>query len=131
MAALVLTSDEVAELLIGAGGQGWTIVTMGAIAVAESGRNAYAINVNHSPKKPSHRSIDVGLYQINSFFNPRHAIKDLLDPAFNTRVALQVLADAGGPPEGYERWNAYRAGAHVPNVAASRAAARRLGVKGV
>ena len=131
MAALVLTSDEVAELLIQAGGRGWTVVTMGGIVAAESGRNAYAINVNHSPDKPSHRSIDVGLYQINSFFNPQHAIEQLLDPVYNTRVALQVLAGAGGPPKGYRRWNAFRAGLHVPHLAESRAAARRLGVKGV
>ena len=131
MATLVLTSDEVAELLIREGGRGWTVVTMGGIVVAESGRDAYAINVNHSPDKPSHRSIDVGLYQINSFFNSRHAIEDLLDPVYNTRVALDVLADAGGPPKGYRRWNAFRSGLHVPHLAESRAAARRLGVKGV
>ena len=131
MAALVLSSDEVAELLIQEGGRGWTVVTMGGIVVVESGRNAYAINVNHSPDKPSHRSIDVGLYQINSYYNPRHTIENLLDPAYNTRVALEVLADAGGPPKGYRRWNAFRAGLHVPHLAESRAAARRLGVKGV
>jgi Lysozyme like domain len=74
MATLVLTSDEVAELLVQAGAQGWTVVTMGAIAVPESGRNGYAINVNDSPEKPSHRSLDVGLFQINTFFNPKHAI---------------------------------------------------------
>lgn len=131
MAALVLTADEVAELLIEEGAEGWTVVTMGGIVVAESGRNAYAVNVNHSPDKPSHRSIDVGLFQINSFFNPRHKIRDLFDPRYNTRVALRVLADAGGPPSGYRRWNAYQAGLHVPHLAEARAAARRLGVKGV
>jgi hypothetical protein len=131
MAALLLTSDEIAELLIEAGGKGWTVVTMGAIAAAESGRNAYAINVNHSPEKASHRSIDVGLFQINSFFNPRHAIKDLLDPSYNTRVALAVLAGAGGPPTGYRRWNAYTANMHTAHLSEARAAARRKGVSGI
>jgi hypothetical protein len=131
MAALMLTSDAIAELLVAAGGKGWTVVTMGAIAAAESGRNAYAVNVNHSPEKASHRSIDVGLFQINSFFNPRHTIKDLLDPRYNTRVALAVLADAGGPPAGYRRWNAYTAGLHTAHLSESRAAARRQGVNGV
>jgi len=128
VAKLMLSSDDVAQLLIRAGGQGWTVVTMGAIAVPESGRNAYAINVNHSPEKPSHRSIDIGLFQINTFFNAQHAIKDLLDPEYNTRIALQILAGAGGPPKGYGRWNAYTAGLHHPHLAEARAAARRLGV---
>ncbi len=131
MASLLLTSDEIAQLLIATGGTGWTVVTMGAIAAAESGRNAYAVNVNHSPEKPSHRSIDVGLFQINTFFNPRHAIKDLLDPRYNTRVALAVLADAGGPPTGYRRWNVYKAGLHTAHLPEARAAARRHGVDGV
>ena len=126
-----MTSDDVATILINEGGRGWTVVTMGAIAVPESGRDAYAINVNHSPEKPSHRSIDVGLFQINTFFNPQHTITDLLDPEYNTRVALRVLAGAGGPPSGYSRWNAYKAGLHVPHLPEARAAARRLGVSGV
>jgi hypothetical protein len=131
MAKLMATPDEIAQLLARAGAQGWTVVTMGAIAVAESGRNAYAVNVNHSPEKPSHRSIDVGLFQINTFFNPQHAIKDLLDPEYNVGVALRILASAGGPPSGYARWNTYKAGAHTPYLTEARAAARRIGVPGV
>jgi hypothetical protein len=128
---LMLTSDEVAELLVQAGAQGWTVVTMGAIAVPESGRNGYAINVNDAPEKPSHRSLDVGLFQINTFFNPKHAIRDLLDPTYNTRVALGILAGAGGPPAGYRRWNAFIAGLHTPHLPEARAAARRVGVTSV
>lgn len=131
MASLLLTSDEIADLLIRTGGQGWTIVTMGAIAAAESARNAYAVNVNHSPEKPSHRSVDVGLFQINSFYHPRHAIKDLLDPRYNTRLALAILTAAGGPPAGYRRWNAYTAGLHTVHLSEARAAAQRQGVTGV
>jgi hypothetical protein len=131
MAKLMVTSDEIAQLLVGAGAQGWTVVTMGAIAVPESGRNAYAVNVNHSPDKPSHRSIDVGLFQINTFYNPKQAIKDLLDPEYNVRAALQILASAGGPPNGYARWNTYKAGSHAPHLTEARAAARRIGVPGV
>ena len=131
MAKLILTSDEVAELLVQEGAQGWTVVTMGGIAVPESGRDAYAVNVNHSPDKPSHRSIDVGLFQINTFFNPQHAISDLLDPSYNTRVALRILTGAGGPPAGYRRWNAFNAGLHKPHLPEARAAARRVGVQGV
>jgi hypothetical protein len=131
MAKLMVTADEIAQLLVRSGAKGWTVVTLGAIAVPESGRNAYAVNVNHSPEKPSHRSIDVGLFQINTFYNPQHAIKDLLDPEYNARVALQILASAGGPPNGYGRWNTYKAGSHTPYVTESRAAARRAGVQGV
>src|SRR5262245_56573616 len=104
---------------------------MGGIAVPESGRNAYAVNVNHSPGKPSHRSLDVGLFQISTFFNPKHPIRDLLDPIYNTRVALEILAGAGGPPDGYRRWNAFNSGLHKPYLAEARAAARRVGVNGV
>ena len=131
MAKLILTSDQVASALVEQGAKGWTVVTLGAIAVPESGRNAYAVNVNDSPDKPSHRSLDLGLFQINTFWNPTHAIADLLDPAYNTRVALQILAGAGGPPKGYERWNAYKAGLHQPHLSEARAAARRLGVAGI
>jgi hypothetical protein len=131
MAKLMLTSDQVAQLLIQCGAQGWTVVTMGSITVPESNRNAYAINVNDSPEKPSHRSIDVGLFQINTFWNPTHAVTDLLDPEYNTKVALQILAASGGPPKGYARWNTYVAGVHTPHLPEARAAAKRMGVKDV
>ena len=131
MAKLMLTSDQVATVLVEQGAKGWAVVTMGAIAVPESGRNAYAVNVNDSPDKPSHRSLDVGLFQINTFWNPTHPIADLLDPAYNTEFAVQILAVAGGPPRATSDGTPTRPACSRADVPEARAAARRLGVAGV
>lgn len=128
MAHLPLEVDDVTMHLLAEGAAGWTVVTMGAIAMAESGRDGYAVNVNHSPGQPSHRSLDIGLFQINTFWNPNHTIRDLLGPVYNVRTALAILRAAGGPGDGYNRWNTYRAGAHLPFLHECRESAQRLGV---
>jgi Lysozyme like domain len=129
MAHLLLTADDVARLLVAEGATGWTVVTMGAICAAESGRDAYAVNVNHAPGQAWHRSLDVGMFQVNTFFNSTQKISELLDPEWNTTIALKILADAGGPPVGYMRWNAYRNGMYRPYLPECRDAANRIGVK--
>lgn len=129
MAHLLHSADDVARLLVAEGATGWTVVTMGAICAAESNRDAYAINVVHAPGKDWHRSLDVGLFQINTFFNPVHKIFGLLDPQWNTGVALSILDDAGGPPDGYRRWNVYKSGTFRPFVPECRDAANRAGIK--
>jgi hypothetical protein len=147
MAHLNLTADDIARLLVAEGATGWTVVTMGAICAAESGRDAYAVNVNHAPGSPPyrdpktgkwvdgkpaepwHRSLDVGLFQVNTFFNPVQKIAELLDPRYNTALALAILHDAGGPPTGYMRWKAYEKGTYRPYMPECRDAANRIGVK--
>jgi len=125
---LQLNADDVARLLVKEGATGWAVVTMGAIAAAESGRDAYNLSVVHAPGKAWHRSVDQGLYQVSSFWFPAHRQIDLVDPVYCTRVALDILDDAGGPGDGYTRWNVYESGAYKPFVSECRAAARRAGV---
>jgi len=129
MAHLLHTADDVARLLVAEGATGWTVVTMGAICAAESGRDAYAVNVNHAPGQPWHRSLDVGLFQINTYWNPIQKIVELLDPRYNTALALAILYDAGGPPTGYMRWKAFTSGTFRPYMPECRDAANRIGVK--
>ena len=129
MAHFNLTADDVARLLVAEGATGWTVVTMGAICAAESGRDAYAVNVNHAPGQAWHRSLDVGLFQVNTFFWPRWELDELLDPQINTNVALGILAVGGNPPTGYRAWKAWTNGTFRPYMPECRDAANRIGVK--
>lgn len=135
MAKLPHSAVQIAELAQDAWFVSWQVATMGAICAAESGRDAYESNTVHAPDKPWHRSQDIGLWQINTWFNPTHAVADLFDPAYNARTAFAIWTDAGGlrtnpvtgRPFGYERWNVYKTGAYKPHLAAAIEAARQVG----
>ena len=132
-----ITTDEAARALIDAGFTGWQVVTMGAIGVAESGLELYAVNPNdHDPSKVSFLWPDLGWLQINSFWNNSiiadHDYGAIFDPLGNAKRARRIFIDAGGltnPLAGYKRWNTYGTINYQEALPEARAAARRQGVR--
>lgn len=132
MAKLPISPVDTAYFLLEAGFVGWQVVRFGAIAAAESALNAYAINVNHIPGSIAHRSLDIGLLQINSFFwlSESVSISLLLDPAGNCRTAFDIFKYFGGlrdPVKGYNAWASYRNRTFVPFHSQAYAAAEEAG----
>ena len=131
---LPFTPLQTAHMLLEAGFTGWPVATMGAICRAESGLNAYAINVVEAERRadgslnPAYRSIDVGIGQINTYWFPTHRIQDLLDPLYNLSLCRRIYLEAGQWSAGYSRWNVYKTGAHLPYAQDAINAARAAGV---
>ncbi len=136
------TFPEVAKLAVAAGWSGWQVVTATAVARAESGLDGYAVGVVGSPTRPdgtpnpAYRSLDVGLWQINTYWWPSHKLSDLLDPIYNAGAAGKMwqakFAAVTGTyavkvHEAWSAWAVYSAGAHEPYMPAAVDAAREIG----
>ena len=154
MARLDLTPTDVVKLLDAETDFiGYQIVVMAAICSAESGRNAYANNVNHSTADPlpvTHRSLDAGLWQLNSYWLPKVLAAEnqpvptldtvfglVYDPVQNAKWAAVWWAHAFKTTAGtysqkligaYSAWASYAAGTHKPFMKASYDAAVAAGV---
>lgn len=138
-----MTPTEAAQHLVDAGFTGWQVVTMTAIAGAESGFEPHAVHVvDSNPSSKAYRSIDMGLFQINDFWWEAAlrnadilkpglpASVQLLDPAINARAAWFVFIESGGdedPHEGYEAWTTWRVDRHLPFMCDAEAAANDVG----
>ena len=70
----------------------WSAVNFGAICWAESGGNAHATPVVVNPDSPAHLSLDVGLMQLNTFWQQARFsnVAAALDPATNVRLAVDL-----------------------------------------
>lgn len=104
----LLSMDEVGRLLLAAGFTRPNAVIGLSVIWAESGGNAWAVNVNSSPGKATDGSIDLGLCQFNSYWFP------LITPAkaFDPPTAVQKFFDVSkGTNFGY--WNAFVNQYHV------------------
>jgi len=142
---MILTPLRVAKMLVLEGFTGWQVVTLGAIARAESGLDAHAVNVNdHDTEADSYRSCDWGLWQINAYWwqapltvegilNVSQPIsQQLLRPRTNVK-AVRFVFDAalsaaeGIVPKAYEQWNVVKTGAHKPFLHDARKAAEDAG----
>lgn len=88
-----------AGLWTAAGGPSSVASTMAGIALAESGGNASATNVN------SNGTTDYGLWQDNSANGAGPA---QLDPAANAAMAVQIYSK-----QGFSAWTTYNSGAYA------------------
>ena len=134
------TFEEVARLAVVAGFTGYQVVTMTAISKAESNHDAYAVGVVDNPAapdSPSYRSLDVGLWQVNTYWWPNVPVAELLDPAGNARQARRVFTSRFDAAKGtwaervkvaYSGWAVYKAGAHERHMPAAFQAAHAVGV---
>lgn len=125
MAKLIVSDSDICKLIHDSGAPAnlADIVTFTAIVLAESGGNAYAVGVNGNPNRPSYRSLDVGLFQINTYWHPQYSIANLLDPLANTLAARTL---SGGWAT-FAPWNAWHNGAFNAFVPRAYAAAQGLG----
>lgn len=84
------------------------------VAGAESAHWADAEGQNTD----SHRSVDRGLWQINSHWNAdKFSMGDWRDPAVNARMAFAVWKEGG-----WDRWTTYRSGAYLKHPTGAESA---------
>ena len=118
MAKLIVTPTQAAQWLLETGFEGFQVIRMGQILAAESGLDAYAVNVVDSPG-PAFRSLDVGLGQVNTYWGSPYTaevwvediVTELLDPEANLAVCRRIFLARGGardPLAGYNAWNVWR-----------------------
>lgn len=121
---------EVAAICLAAGLPAWPAVTAVAVGWAESGGNAYAIGINDQSIGGAHLSLDLGLWQTNTFWHPEIAIAEALDPAAQVvhveRIARRP-SQSGWVTYGWSAWNTYKVGAHLRFLSAARVAVRAAG----
>jgi hypothetical protein len=127
-----------ARWLIDAGFVGWQVVTMNAIGCAESRLDPLAVHRVNKPGSLGDGSLDHGWLQLNDYWQRRVLMSELLlelpvstqlaNGATCARVARQVFLGPGNVIQGYNLWNTYITGAHLPFLPEARAAARSLGV---
>jgi hypothetical protein len=80
----------------------WDCNTAVAIAKAESGLRCNAINTNNN------KSVDSGLFQINSVHKAKYQGKNIFDCETNIEVAYQIYKNQGWSP-----WITYKNGKHI------------------
>ena len=110
----------------------WSSITAVAIALAESAGNALAMPaVIHDPASPAYLSVDVGLWQMNSYWQQHRytRISELLDPATNCRLAVDLaLTGRHNTPwrPDWSYWTAYKAGQAWEHIPRSRDAVNHV-----
>lgn len=145
-----MTPVETAQHLVDVGFTGWTVVTMGAIAIPESTNPAQRGFINElsmhlvksNPESRAYLSVDWGAWGINDYWweaalrqneilvPGRPVSMQLLDPAINARAARFVFIESGGdedPHEGYQAWVTWRKDLHLPFMCDAEQAAREVG----
>ncbi len=138
----LITMEEAGRHLIDAGFTGWRVPTFIAIGWAESGGNAWAVNlvVKDDPLVVSHLSMDLGWLQLNNYWWADELKPDqriAFDPAAVARIAFRHVGGNEGvldavakksTTRGYMEWSTYKAKTHLPFLSAAVGAARALGV---
>lgn len=78
----VYTSEQIAKVILDDGQVGgWLAIDFIAIALAESGGNAHAVHVvDRDPASKAYLSLDLGMWQINTYWWPTVSIADSLTP---------------------------------------------------
>jgi hypothetical protein len=144
MSKLILPIVDVATKVAAAGFTGWQIITGTAVIGAESRFDAYAVNVigerfrADGKPNPAYRSLDIGLFQVNTYWHPGFKIADLLDSDRNIAAARLIFLERweAKPNLGWNAWTAYawsawvtyKNGLHKPFESAAVTAAREAGL---
>lgn len=125
------TMDEVAVICLESGMRGWPTVTAISIAWAESGGNAYAVNINDgNPDNQAYLSMDLGLWQTNTFWHPEIPIAEAFTPV-NQIIHVRRIAERTESwswiAYDWSAWNTYKAKLHQKFTAPAVTAVRNAG----
>lgn len=140
-----LAAVDVAKLVYAAGWRGWACVTAVQVAWAESGLDPHAVNVVDVPVRPdgspnpAFPSLDLGLFQINTYWWPALSVRDALTPETNAVHAYKMWAGSfNAAPErpwtvriqkAWSLWVVYTTGAHRKYETVAIEACRAAGIK--
>ena len=109
-----LSDAQLAQVCARAGFRGAALTNAVAVALAESGGDTQAVNVNSDAT----RSRDRGLFQINSRWHPEVTDAAAFDPAANAAAAYRI--SAGGTD--WSQWSTW------PVLAAAQTVRARVGI---
>ena len=119
-----MTDDELARLVCRPGwAWPYAAVTAMAVALAESGGDPHAVHVVDRPDSPAHLSLDLGLWQINTWWHAEVPIAEALDP--ETAVAHAQRISTNG--RSWSPWAAWKSGAYRRHLPRAQAACRAVG----
>lgn len=109
-----LTPEQIAQHALAAGFRGDGAVKAVAVALAESGGRTDAVNRNSD----KYRSVDRGLWQINSKWHPEVSAAQAFNPATAARHAYRI--SSGG--KSWSPWSAWKNGAALTQLGRARLA---------
>ena len=116
---------EIAEYIKNAGFTGENAGIAIAVIWAESGGNAWAVNINSAPSKPTDGSLDLGLCQWNTYWFSNVKPHQAFDPQYSCN--LMFLASKGS---NFMYWNAFVNKYHVKYLAYGYACAQAVDTPG-
>lgn len=126
------TMADVAALCLNTGIGGWPTISAVAIAWAESGGNAYATNINDGdPTSVAYLSIDLGMWQTNSYWHPEVKPREAFDPELQfphvLRIAQRRTGQYGYISYNWTAWSTYNAGTYKKFITPAYNAVKALG----
>ena len=99
----------------------WSSIDCLAICWAESGGDAFASPVVIKPGQPAHLSMDVGLMQMNTYWQRYMSLSEMLTPQTNISSAITLALNGSKLwKPNWSYWNAYNAGAHLKYIKDAR-----------
>lgn len=110
-----LSASQIAVYASNAGFSGDALVTIVAIALAESGGNPNAYNPETASGAGANQG-SYGLWQIFLMDNPQYANENLYDPQTNANAARDIYNNSG-----FGAWSTYSDGSYLSYVAEAQA----------
>lgn len=118
--------QEIAQLVVNAGFVGWYVVTITSMLWVESRGNVWAVNLNSSNlDSPAYLSLDLGLVQWNTYFNPDMTTQQAFDPVWSL-ARMFVKTNQG--TRNLDLWASHKSGAYRTYAHDALLAARAVGV---
>lgn len=112
--------------MVDAGFKGWYVVTVTAMLWVESRGNVWAIGLNASdPQSLAYLSLDLGLVQWNTYFNPDMTTQQAFDPDWSL---VKMHAKTSGGVRYLDLWASHKSGAYKTYAHDALLAARTVGV---
>jgi Lysozyme like domain len=112
-----LTMQTLAPMVRTAGFDGEPAAEALAISWAESGGNVWAIALNTTPGLKSTMSLDLGLCQYNTYWNPHMTTAQAFDPQWSLNRMHDLHAHYG-----YRLWTVYNNGRYLTHLNKARTA---------
>lgn len=116
-----LTDLQIAEIVLEQLPADWNAISCVAIALAESGGWTKAVNVvDHDPDARAFNSLDLGLWQTNTYWHPAVQSQQAFDPHSQMRYVAEISKKPNAWSRNWSLWTTYKTGAHRPFLGRAR-----------
>lgn len=121
-----ITMQEIAQKVVNAGFKNWYVVTVTSMLWVESRGNVWAIGLNaQDPSSAAYLSLDLGLVQWNTYYNPDMTTQQAFDPDW---ALARMYAKTSGGVRYLDLWSSHKSGAYKTYAHDAYLAARAVGV---